>query len=473
MKLRYLNFAVFVFSLMFSPFIMANTLIAAGTVSPTTNMSRINSPLLVTSATNGLSWNLAPYNISAPNTTTPGSILTTASCIANLCIAGGLTATIAPSVIQTQLLYSQNSGATWLNATVPASATLGSFIASSCAATETSDLCVVAGQDNNNHGLLLATQNAGVTWNPVSISGLNPYANFTNVTCVSNSSANDATCVFAGCIAASKSNGHCTAPQLAVSTNNGVTGAVAILPSAIANAMGTVSSVSCTLNTTSKLFCMAVGRAQVNNVSTPFVLINNDTTGTGVWTSTSPTTEQIQGQFDAVSCVTNPTTGVVCVIGGKQKNTVPLLYTYTNNQSTLWTNDPVTGTDTTQFVNAVSCAAIQGNPSVVCVASILDNNLAGSSTLLVSNDGAALKWTQQPVWAVNNVFYDVMCTPQAGSPRVNCIAVGLNGDRKKNLNATTPILYYSINNGVSWTPYQFGTIGYGGFVSAGSDTVFN
>ena len=467
MKLRCSNVIAFVFLLTLSPFIMADTLIAAGMISPSVKIDRANVPLLVTSTTNGLSWYLAPANIFSPMVAS-ANVPFTANCIDNFCVAGGMGVTPPSSVIQTQLWYSQNSGVTWLNATIPTSATLGGFFASSCASAETGNLCVVAGVGNKNRGLLLASQNAGATWNSISIPGLDIYTNFNNVSCVNSNSAN-ATCVFAGCIAAS-GNGHCTAPQLAVSTNNGVTGTVATLPSAIANAIGTVSNVSCTLDTTGKVFCMAVGRTQVNNVSAPFVLVNNDTTGTGVWTSTSPTTEQIQGQFDAVSCVTNPVSGVVCVVGGKQKNTVPLLYTYTNNQSTPWTNDPVTSSDTTQFINAVSCAAIQGNPSVVCVASILDNNLAGSSRLLVSNDGAALTWTEQPIWETYNVFMDVKCVPQVGSPRVACIAVGFNGDRKKNLNATTPILYNSIDNGISWIPYPLSNIGYGGFASAGTNS---
>lgn len=330
------------------------------------------SPLLGFSTNGGNQWTAQDFSQYKNNVFYAASCTGAGSATTCVVVGGSesATANLSPVLID----YSTNGAATWTLASVGnEQATLLSV---SCSGSGPMAICVATGQDGvNDRPLTAYSSNGGASWTFQDLTGIGSLQG--TLQSVSCAASNPNVCVAAGstgpannsqallassvdggrtwqsqilagkdqsfaavscaqsntttaCVA-SGASGQSSHPLMAYSTYNGTTW-MPWTPSVANIPVSAYFGVSCTTNMSSAVVCVLSGGGS-GNVSKP--LVANAIYANGVWTLSPSELLTINlGSFAAVNCVNNSAAGILCFTAGfYAPSTMPLLMTNLYNTS--------------------------------------------------------------------------------------------------------------------------------------------
>ncbi len=403
--------------------------------------------------------------------TITSAILNAASCSDTFCIAGGQKADTVGSGGEPTgsafMLQSTDGGVTWAPTTLGGSFSVAgnqAINAINCTHSGSANniLCLAGGQDNTSATNLFLTYNtntaSSTAWNTTGLVVTNaPVINSISCSNATTASTASATCMAVGYKQATN------VPYLIALRNNGTS--FTDQSSALTGfTSGIITGVSCTPSTNaSNVFCMLVG---YDGAGVPKVFINPTANSSATWTARTITGFTTAGTLNSVSCTTTTfgTPDVVCAIGGQDTDgtAVPVLYTYDAVANSWSSNGAVTG-GTTATINTLSCTAPTPTSStaVVCVANerVTTSTAQSNGSWRGAGSGTNITWSRTgSTFGATNVITHVTCTPGV-STSAYCIAAGSTS----NNGAGAPILYNSLDSGLTWSTTRLKTPNSGAF----------
>ncbi|WP_058534229.1 hypothetical protein [Legionella saoudiensis] len=304
---------------------------------------------------------------------------------------------------------------------IPSTASLYSV---SCGTDNGASFCALVGSHNGAPSLFQST-NGGLSWSPITISGLPTSGKFNGVSCATSAGVNTCTAIGAD------ASGGAFIVQTINSGQSWSMIAVADLQ------FSTLHSVDCTANAASSLCQVTAYDSSAGPVI--FYSISGAT-----WQSIYLASSSISpsSNLGAISCVSLPSTNISCLVA-LNGNTVgnPTLVKGFLNVSTYQVT-PVTSAVTEGggiTINAVGCTLNAG--TAFCTAAGTGSGLP----FLVQNSDISSDSGWSPVFLSSDPIQLLATSCVAFNGTVLCNAAG------KNTATNAPVLFNTINNGSNWS----------------------
>jgi hypothetical protein len=321
-----------------------------------------------------------------------------------------------PTITPAFAISNDGSGVTWTS--IGGLPPTGQVNVVTCSGNNAIGYCVAAGIQPSVGSYILASNDAGNTFNPITVPGL--AGNITSGSCVANN------CVLTV-------EGASGAPVIVA--ENGSTGYLSTLTGFPAT--GALSSSSCVgPNGTGNSTCVAVGTSN----SLPILGVSTDTGAT--WGIDSITGVPVNASLNAVSCTGLVGSATCVAVGQNVTALVPMAILSNDGAASTWSVLSLPALATNAGFSDVSCTGT--GSTAICAA--VGASRTGVAFLYASVDGG-VTWTKPavPGMPTSGNFFGVSCTG-SGSNAV-CMAVGQD---QSSTSAAPPLLISSTDGGVTW-----------------------